>query len=75
MRTHLILHVSSEGLPASESVRRLKNIGFETTLGRYDFVYDWKDKKPTLDEVISFVDQVIEKMKGTQVLMHFSTND
>ncbi len=73
MKTHLVLHVSSEGSSASEIVSRLKGLGFSTTLGRYDFVYDWKNKIPTLDEVIQFVDKVIERMKGTDVLMHFST--
>ena len=62
MKTHLVLHVSSEGMPASKIVDRLTRLGFDTTLGRVDFVYNWKDKDPTLEEVITFVDNVIEEM-------------
>ena len=73
MITYLTLYVAADGERASEVTRRLKELGFETTLGTNDFAYRWKEKSVTPETVIAFVDPVQSKLKGTGVLMQFTT--
>jgi len=73
MITYVTLYVAADGEKASEVTRRLKELGFETTLGNHDFAFRWKDRDVTPDVVINFVDRVQSKLKGTGVLMHFTT--
>ena len=47
-------------------------MGFKTTFGQHDFVYNWK-KKVTLSEILKFVDSVQRKLNGTGALLKFST--
>jgi len=63
--------ISSEGSLASEITEKLKNLGFETSLGSHDFVFTWKDKDIAPSEVIKFVDKVQTQLKGMGV--RFST--
>jgi hypothetical protein len=63
--------ISSEGSLASEITEKLRNLGFVTSLGSHDFVYDWKDKDVAPVEVINFVDRVQGQLKGMGV--RFST--
>ena len=63
--------ISSEGSMASDITERLKNLGFETSMGSHDFVYTWKDKDIAPTEVIKFVDKVQNQLKGMGV--RFST--
>ena len=73
MITYVTLYVAADGDRASEVTRRLKEMGFETTLGNHDFAYRWKDRDVTPETVINFVDRVQSKLKGTGVLMQFTT--
>jgi hypothetical protein len=73
MRTYVTVHISSEGTKASEILRIFQDMEFEASLGNHDFVYKWKDKHVTPEKVIGFVDRVQEKLRGTGVLLHFTT--
>jgi len=73
MITYVTLYVAADGEKASEVTRRLKELGFETTLGNHDFAFRWKDRDVTPDVVINFVDRGQSKLKGTGVLMHCTT--
>ena len=73
MITYVTVQISSEGAKASKVNEIMTEIGFEATLGTHDFMYKWKEKNITAERVISFVDSVQAKMKGTGVMMHFTT--
>ncbi len=73
MRTYVTVQMNSEGSKASEVTEIFMDLGFEATLGTHDFVYKWKEKIVSPDTVISFVDKVQKKLKGTRVLLHFTT--
>jgi len=75
MRTHVSIIVSSEGRPLSEIAKIFKDLGFKPTLGMHDFVYDWEETKVTPEMVIELVDKVQIKLKGTQVGLHFVTDN
>lgn len=73
MRTYITVTLSSEGGKASEITEMLGELGFQTTLGSHDFVYDWKDKTVSADMVINFIDKVQSKLKGMNVLISATT--
>ncbi len=72
MRTFVMVTFSSEGGAASQVVNRLVDLGFETTYGAQDFVYNW-DKKASQDDVIKLIDNVQKRLKGMNVQLQFAT--
>ena len=58
--------MSTEGEAASNITDLLRNLGFETTFGSYDFVYNWETKVEHKD-IVSFMDTVQNKLKGMNV--------
>ena len=72
MRTFVMVTFNSDGGSASQVVNRLIDLGFETTFGAQDFVYNW-DKKASQDEVIALIDNVQNKLKGMNVQLQFAT--
>lgn len=73
MKTYISIFISSEGDKASRITEKLTGLGFETTLGGHDFVYDWKNKEITPTEVINFVDKVQNQLRGMNVRFSITT--
>ena len=48
-------------------------MGFETTIGSHDFMYDWKDKDPSPAEILNFIDRIQTKLKGQNVRINVTT--
>ena len=74
MKTYVEVIVSSEGEKASVITDMFFAMGFKTTFGQHDFVYNWKDKA-TLTEVLRFVDKVQSNLKGFGIILKFTTID
>jgi len=72
MRTFVVVTLSSEGGSASQVTNKLIDMGFDTTLGNHDFVYNW-DKNVEPEAVIKFVDNVQKNLHGMNVLLQFVT--
>ena len=73
MKTFVTLTLNSDGGLASEVVDLILDMGFNSTLGSHDFVYDWKKKDVTPSQVIDLLDKVQKKLKGMNVLLQFAT--
>ncbi len=73
MRTYVTVYVSSEGEKASNVAIKMKEMGFRTTLGTFDFVYEWTQGEVPSTKVIEFVDQVQRELNGSGALLHFTT--
>lgn len=73
LKTYVSIFISSEGGTASHITKTLCDMGFETTLGSHDFVYDWRNKEVTPTEVVNFVDKVQNHLKGMNVRFSIST--
>ena len=74
MKTYVEVLVSSECEKASVITDKFFDMGFKTTFGQHDFVYNWKDKA-TLIEVLRFVDKVQSNLKGFGIILKFTTID
>ena len=72
MKTYVEVIVSTEGEKASVITDKFFELGFKTTFGQHDFVYNWK-KNVTLAEVLRFVDDVQSKLKDTKAMLKFTT--
>ncbi len=73
MKTYVTVTINSEGEKASIIAEKFKELGFKSTLGTHDFVYEWKGKDIAPVQVINFVDRVQTKLKGKNVLLNFTT--
>ena len=67
MKTCLKLIFNSEGSTPSEITDQLLNLGFKATKGNYDFVYEWKNEKTNVNELIWFADKVHSTLKNHNV--------
>jgi hypothetical protein len=73
MKTYLTLLFNSEGSSPSEVKAQLMNLGFKVAKGGYDFVYEWNDKKVTLDELVWFADKVHTTLQKHKVFFTIET--
>ncbi len=74
MKTYVEVMISTEGEKASIITDIFFELGFKTTFGQHDFVYNWK-KNVTLSEVLKFIDNIQQKLNGTGAILKFSTID
>ena len=74
IRTHLIVYFGTTGVGPSEIARRVEALGFKTTWGPYDFVYEWSNP-PTNKEILAIGDKVAEALKGTGTVFNLDTHD
>jgi len=72
MKTYLTLMFNSEGSPPSKVKDQLLNLGFKTTKGNYDFVYEW-DKDVDLEQLVWFADKVHAALKNHNVYFTIET--
>ena len=74
-RTYLVMYFGANGVKASDIAKKLEVIGFETRLGGVDFIYDWKDKKPSKQDVLALTDKIAEALKGSGSVFNLDTHD
>jgi hypothetical protein len=74
MKTYVEVSLTSEGEKASVITEKLLEMKLEISFGQHDFVYNWK-YKATFSEVLRFIDRVQSKLKGSGVILKFTTID
>lgn len=72
METYIDLFLNADGEKASEIQRRLKELGLKPGIGEHDFMYDW-NKVVSPSEIIAFADKIQSELKGTGVILRFTT--
>ena len=72
METYIDVFHNADGEKASVIFNRLKELGLKYHIGEHDFVYDWKRSVP-IEEELAFIDRIQEKLKGTSVILRFTT--
>ena len=73
MKTYLTITFNSEGSSPSQIKTQLMNLGFKAAKGSYDFVYDWRKKEATLDELVWFADKIHASLKKNNILFQIET--
>ncbi len=72
METYVDLFLSADGEKASEIQRRLMALGLKPGIGEHDFLYDW-NRIVNPKEIIAFADKIQAELKGTGVILRFTT--
>jgi len=70
--TYLTLWFNSEGKAPTSVMVKLQEIGFKPSIGKHDFVYDWKHEIG-LEDISKLGDTVHKKLKGLKVLYKLET--
>jgi len=72
METYVDVFFSADGENASIIFNKLSGMGLKYHMGEHDFIYDWK-RIVTINEELTFIDRIQEKLKGTGVILKFTT--
>ena len=74
-KTYLIMYFGTRGMKSSDISERVEDLGFESVIGSVDFVYDWKDRKPSKAEILSLGDQIVKVLEGSGAVFNLDTHD
>ncbi len=72
METFVDVYLSVDGEKGSVIFNKLNEIGLKSYIGEHDFVYDWKGIATISDE-LKLVDKIQSQLKGTGVMLKFTT--
>ncbi|GIU68392.1 MAG: hypothetical protein KatS3mg001_242 [Candidatus Pacearchaeota archaeon] len=74
-KTFLIMYFKAGNEKASEIVKKVESLGFECTIGPVDFVYDWRNKVPTKEDILELADKLVKVLDGTGVMFNIDTHE
>jgi hypothetical protein len=74
-KTYLILHFGTRGKKPSEIAKDLESLGFHAEFGSVDFVYDWKEEKPTKESVLAIADKIVDVLKDSGSVFNIDTHE
>ena len=72
LETYVDVFMNVDGEKASIIFDKLKEMGLKYHMGEHDFIYDWK-RIVTITEELDFINRIQEKLKGTGVILKFTT--
>ena len=73
-RTYLVMYFGSNNGKPSKIAAKLEDLGFETTFGSVDFVYNW-DSRPTKEQVLKLADDITDSLRNTGIVFNLDTHD
>lgn len=74
-KTYLVMYFGTRGVKSSEIAKKVESIGFESVIGGVDFIYDWKSKKPSKEEILSLGDQLVKLLDKSGAVFNLDTHD
>lgn len=69
------MYFGTNGYLVSEVVKKVESLGFTAALGPADFLFDWKNKVPTKQDVFALADKLTTSLKGSGVMFNLDTHD
>jgi len=72
METYVDIFINADGENISVIHNKMIELGLKPTIGEHDFVYNWKGIT-NIEEEIRFIEVIQNKLKGTGVLLKFTT--
>ena len=72
-KTYLIMYFSAES-KMSDVIKKVESVGFKTTFGPVDFIYELK-KQPAKEQVVELGDKLSLALKGTGVVFNIDTHE
>jgi len=72
METYVDIFINVDGGKISIIHKKLIEMGLKPTIGEHDFVYNWNGIV-TIDEEIKFIEKIQSNLKGTGVILRFTS--
>lgn len=72
-KTYLVLYFKAGNGKITEIVKKVELLGFKSSLGPVDFIYEWKSE-PTKEQVFELADKISETLKETGVMFNLDTH-
>jgi len=72
METYIDIFLNPDGEKISVIHKKLTEMGLKSTIGEHDYIYNW-NCIVKMDEEIQFIDKVLSNLKGTGVILRFTT--
>lgn len=66
------IFINVDGEKLSIIHKKLIGMGLKPTIGEHDFVYNWKGII-TIDEEIKFIEKIQSNLRGTGVILRFTS--
>jgi len=73
-KTYLILYFGTNEKKPSDAAKALEELGFNTTIGAIDFIYDWSEK-PSKEQILELADKVAEVLKDSGAVFNIDTRE
>ena len=75
-KTYLVMYFGSDGnISVNEIVKKVESLGFVSTIGPVDFLYDWKNKTPSKEDIFELADKLKKTLQGTGTIFNLDTHD
>ena len=68
------MYFSVEKEKASEVIKKVESVGFKTTFGPVDFVYE-QENEPTKEQVLELADKLTEGLNNTRIMFNIDTHE
>lgn len=72
METFVDIYLNADGEKSSVIFKKISELGLKYHIGEHDFIYDWKKIAEISDE-LALIDRIQEKLKGSGVILKFTT--
>ena len=73
-KTYLDMYFKAGNEKASEVVKKVESVGFKTTFGPVDFIYEWQ-KQPTKEQILKLADRLSEALKDSGAMFNIDTHE
>ena len=75
-KTYLVMYFgTNNGVSIKEIVQKVESLGFESAIGPVDFLYDWRDKQPSKENIFELANKLKKVLKDTGTIFNLDTHD
>ena len=73
-KTYLILYFGTNNKSPTEMAKHLEDLGFTTSIGAIDFIYEWENNPPK-EQILELADKVAEALKDSGAVFNIDTRE
>jgi len=75
-KTYLVIYFKAENgnSKPSEVIKKVESVGFETTFGPVDFIYEWQ-QQPSKEQILELADKLSKALKETGAMFNIDTHE
>lgn len=74
-KTYLVLFFGTTGAKPSDIVSKIESLGFKSTLGPVDFIYEWGNQEPKKEQVLELANRLAKSLTETGCIFNIDTHN